>query len=106
MTSILTCWLSARCRPGPGTRTWPTSPRRFDGERARERLAWAIQGKGAFHRFKDELHHGYPDLLPSWYAFRDARARRRAVGWLADHALISDQDASRFLAEHPDPDPR
>ena len=33
-------------------------------ERARRRLARAIQGKGAFRRFKDELHQEYPDLLP------------------------------------------
>jgi uncharacterized protein UPF0158 len=76
------------------------------GEQARQRLARAIQGKGAFRRFKDELHDRYPDLLPAWYAFRDSRARRRAVQWLADHALISDEDAGRFLAGHPYPDPR
>jgi len=46
-------------------------------ERAGRRLARAIQGKGAFRRFKDELHEEYPDLLSAWYGFRDARARRR-----------------------------
>ena len=40
-------------------------------ERAGRRLARAIQGKGAFRRFKDELHEEHPDLLPAWYAFRD-----------------------------------
>jgi Uncharacterised protein family (UPF0158) len=39
-------------------------------ERAGRRLLRAIQGKGAFRRFKDELHEEYPDLLPAWYAFR------------------------------------
>jgi Uncharacterised protein family (UPF0158) len=78
----------------------------MDSERVRERLGRAIQGKGAFRRFRDELHHRFPDLLPAWYAFRDARARRRAVEWLADHELISDHDASCFLADHPNPDPR
>jgi hypothetical protein len=73
-------------------------------ERAGRRLARAIQGKGAFRRFKDELHDEYPDLLPAWYAFRDARAKRRAVQWLADNSLIDDDAASRFLADHPDPD--
>jgi hypothetical protein len=73
-------------------------------ERAGRRLARAIQGKGAFRRFKDELHEEYPDLLPTWYAFRDARARRRAVQWLADNSLIDDQAADRFLASHLDPD--
>ena len=73
-------------------------------ERAGRRLARAIQGKGAFRRFKDELHDEYPDLLPTWYAFRDVRARRRAVEWLAENSLIDDDDASHYLASHPDPD--
>jgi hypothetical protein len=62
------------------------------------------QGKGAFRRFKDELHVGHPELLPAWYAFRDIRAKRRAVQWLADNSLIDDNASSRFLADHPDPD--
>jgi hypothetical protein len=67
------------------------------------RLARAIQGKGAFRRFKDELHEEYPDLLPAWYAFRDTRARRRAMQWLADNSLIDDGAADHFLSGHPDP---
>jgi hypothetical protein len=73
-------------------------------EQARRRLARAIQGKGAFRRFKDELHEEYPHLLPAWYAFRDARSRRRAVEWLADNSLIDDDTAARLLQEHPEPD--
>jgi hypothetical protein len=73
-------------------------------ERAGRRLARAIQGKGAFRRFRDELHDEYPDLLPTWYAFRGIRAERRAVQWLADNSLIDDDAASRFLSGHPDPD--
>jgi Uncharacterised protein family (UPF0158) len=73
-------------------------------ERAGRRLLRAIQGKGAFRRFKNELHEEYPDLLPAWYAFRDARAQRRAVQWLADSSLIDDDAASRFLTGLPDPD--
>jgi hypothetical protein len=72
-------------------------------ERAGRRLARAIQGKGAFRRFKDELHAEYPGLLPAWYAFRDARATRRAVQWLVDNSLIDDKAADRFLTGHPDP---
>ncbi len=34
-------------------------------KRAGRRLARAIQGKGAFRRFTDELHDEYPDLLPA-----------------------------------------
>jgi hypothetical protein len=73
-------------------------------EQARRRLARATQGKGAFRRFKDELHEEYPRLLPAWYAFRDARAHRRAVEWLADNSLIDDAATARFLHEHPEPD--
>jgi Uncharacterised protein family (UPF0158) len=72
-------------------------------ERAGRRLARAIQGTGAFRRFKDELHEEYPGLLPAWYAFRDTRARRRAVQWLADNSLIDGGSADRFMSGHPDP---
>ena len=66
-------------------------------------LVRAIQGKGAFRRFKDELYEKYQDLLPAWHAFRDTRARRRAVQWLADNSLIDEGSADRFLSGHPDP---
>jgi hypothetical protein len=77
---------------------------RISDERAGRRLARAIDGGGAFRRFKDELHEEYPDLLPAWYAFRDVRAKRRAVEWLVDNSLITDDTAHRFLNDHPDPD--
>ncbi len=72
-------------------------------ERAGRRLARAIQGKGAFRRFKAQLHEEHPQLLPAWYAFRDARACRRAVEWLADNSLVHDDAVTRFLDEHPEP---
>ena len=72
-------------------------------DQAARRLARAISGRGAFRRFKDELHEEYPHLLPVWYAFRDARASRRAVDWLLDASLISQDDADHFQAAHPDP---
>lgn len=72
-------------------------------ERAGRRLARALQGKGAFRRFRAELHEKYPHLLPAWYAFRDARADRRAVEWLADNSLVDHDAATRFLEAHPEP---
>ena len=72
-------------------------------ERAGRRLAQAIQGQGAFRRFKDQLHEEQPGLLPAWYAFLDARATRRAVQWLADNSLVDDEPVARFLAIHADP---
>lgn len=73
-------------------------------ERAGRRLARAIRGKGAFRRFKDELHEEYPELLPVWYAFRDVRSLRRAVEWLLDNDLVDEPQARKFLSEHPDPE--
>jgi hypothetical protein len=73
-------------------------------DRAARRLARAINGRGAFRRFRDELNEEYPHLLPAWYAFRDTRAARRAVEWLLEESLISREAADRFRAQHPDPD--
>ncbi len=82
---------------------------RLSDHRIRRRLARAIEGRGAFRRFKDELRQEHPHLLPAWYAFRDARARRHAVDWLAvdwlaNTSLIDDDAATLLLDEHPDPD--
>ncbi|WP_446220486.1 UPF0158 family protein [Micromonospora sp. IBHARD004] len=77
---------------------------RISDEAVGRRLARAIQGKGAFRRFRDELHEEYPHLLPAWHTFRAVRAQRRAVEWLADNSLIDDEAATRFVTEHPDPD--
>ena len=71
---------------------------------AGRRLGRALRGRGAFRRFKGELFEEYPALVPAWQAFRDARAKRRAVEWLLDQGLIQDEAARRFLVDHPDPD--
>ncbi len=55
---------------------------------ARQRLGRALSGRGAFLRFKKEPHQEYTVLVSVWQAFRDAGARRRAVGWLLDQRLI------------------
>jgi hypothetical protein len=60
--------------------------------RARDLLGRAIEGRGAFRRFKDTLFE-FPDLREAWFAFRDARSRRHAIAWLADRGLITDDQA-------------
>jgi uncharacterized protein UPF0158 len=70
---------------------------------ARQRLARALSGRGAFRRFKNELYEEYPGLVSVWQAFRDARAQRRAVGWSLDQGFISNAAAQNFTAGHPDP---
>ena len=76
---------------------------RISDDRAARRLTRAIQGRGAFRRFGDELHQEYPQLLPAWNAFRDNRARCRAAAWLLDNGLIDQDTASGYLDDHPDP---
>jgi hypothetical protein len=73
-------------------------------DRADRVLARAIQGRGAFRRFKDELNEQYPDLLRAWYAFSEARALRRAVEWLAEEELVEQGTADRYLKDCPEPD--
>jgi Uncharacterised protein family (UPF0158) len=48
-----------------------------------DRLQIAIQGRGAFRRFKDILGRT-PDELDRWFAFSEERQRGRARTWLAD----------------------
>jgi hypothetical protein len=76
---------------------------RLSDDQAGRRLGRALQGRGAFRHFKIELREEYPELLPTWYAFRDNRAHRRAVEWLAEHELIPEDVAEAFVRDHPEP---
>jgi len=49
---------------------------------AADLLAVAIEGRGAFRRFKDIIRR-YPDLEDDWYRFSDERRHGRARAWLA-----------------------
>ncbi|HMJ10396.1 MAG TPA: UPF0158 family protein [Polyangiaceae bacterium] len=52
----------------------------------RERLTSAIDGKGAFRRFKDVLMSHGPER-ERWFAFRSERLRVFMEAWLSAHAL-------------------
>lgn len=54
-----------------------------------ELLTVAIQGRGAFRRFKDVLAR-YPETQEAWYQFADARMRSRMVAWLRDNGIEPD----------------
>ena len=43
----------------------------------------AINGKGAFRRFKDVLLN-YPEERERWFHCKDNRAQARALEWLGD----------------------
>ncbi len=50
-------------------------------EHLTELLEVAINGKGAFRRFKDVLLN-YPEERERWFQFRDDRTQERALEWL------------------------
>ncbi len=54
--------------------------------RLQERLSDAIDGRGAFGRFKRVLSD-HDEERERWFAFRDARLRERIVGWLDDEGI-------------------
>jgi hypothetical protein len=55
-------------------------------DRLRERLWNAIQGRGAFRRFKDLLAR-HPEVEEAWFEFKDARLQKRVADWLAYHNI-------------------
>ncbi len=69
--------------------------------RARDLLERAIEGKGAFRRFKDTLYD-FPELRQAWFAFHDARMQRRALEWLADEGLVDRAVAEAALPGDPE----
>ncbi len=54
--------------------------------RLRERLWDAIDGRGAFGRFKRVLS-AHDAERERWFTFRDARLRERIVAWLEDEGI-------------------
>ena len=48
-----------------------------------ELLEVAINGKGAFRRFKDVMLN-YPEERERWFQFKDDRMKERALEWLDD----------------------
>lgn len=70
--------------------------------RARDLLLRAIEGRGAFRRFKDTLFE-FPDLREAWFAFENARTRRRAVEWLLENEVVAPDQARAALATFADP---
>jgi hypothetical protein len=55
-------------------------------DRLRDHLWDAIQGRGAFRRFRDLLAR-HPDVEEAWFEFKDARLRGRVVAWLEANGI-------------------
>ncbi len=51
-------------------------------EHAAEKLSIALNGKGAFRRFKDTLHRVDEQWLQAWYQYRDKQLKAAVDEWL------------------------
>ena len=51
-------------------------------ENAAEKLSIALEGKGAFHRFKDTLHRVDEKWLQAWYQWRNKQLKAAVDEWL------------------------
>jgi Uncharacterised protein family (UPF0158)/Nucleotidyltransferase domain len=69
--------------------------------RARDLLERAIEGRGAFRRFKDTLFE-FPELRQAWFAFHDARMTQRALDWLVGEGLVDPDEAERERPADPE----
>jgi hypothetical protein len=54
--------------------------------RLREKLEVALDGRGAFRRFKNVLAD-YPSERECWFAFRDGQLWKAMEEWLVDHDI-------------------
>lgn len=70
--------------------------------RAHDLLERAIEGRGAFRRFKDTLFE-FPELRQAWFGFHDARIRRRALEWLIEEGVVDEARARRTIDELMEP---
>jgi len=48
------------------------------------RLSYALDGKGAFSRFKHALYHGDGKWVEAWYAWRKQKLTAAAEAWLKE----------------------
>lgn len=60
---------------------------------AADLLSRALEGRGAFGRFRDTMYE-FSELKEPWLAYRSAAAERRAIVWLLDHGYITPDDAA------------
>lgn len=70
--------------------------------RARDLLSRAIEGRGAFGRFKHTLSE-FPELRSAWFDLHRTRMERRAIEWLRAERLIDADEAEAALGARPDP---
>jgi hypothetical protein len=57
-----------------------------EDENLKEKLWIALDGRGAFRRFKDVLSH-YPDEREKWFEFKNERLKNRVLEWLEENEI-------------------
>lgn len=62
-----------------------------------DRLQRALQGRGAFRRFKDAMYDAPEALRTQWFALSEARCAARAGEWLLDEALVETAEGEAFV---------
>lgn len=55
-------------------------------ENLKEKLWIALNGRGAFRRFKDVLSN-YPEKREEWFEFKDERLEDRVMEWLEENEI-------------------
>ncbi len=54
-------------------------------EKLREEMYYSIKGKGAFHRFKNNIYRY--GLADEWYKYRDEYLKDLAVNWCKENGF-------------------
>lgn len=57
----------------------------IENEEIKNKLYRALNGKGAFSRFKKEIT--YLCIREKWFAFRDERLKEKVKQWLGDNEI-------------------
>jgi hypothetical protein len=78
-------WLFFSPESGEGYRDMLDFTDQVASEALRQRLLDALDGRGAFRRFRDVLHDAPDAVLTHWQIFSQERALGRARSWLALH---------------------
>lgn len=58
----------------------------LEDENLKEKLWIALNGRGAFRRFKDVLL-SYPEKREEWFKFQDKRLEKRVMEWLEENEI-------------------
>lgn len=69
-----------------GYRDMEASTETVEDENLKEKLWIALDGRGAFRRFKDVLS-GYPEKKKEWFEFKEERIKQRVMEWLEENEI-------------------